>query len=143
MSWIREIYDEAAGLPSDVKTLRKNGCIVGGVLLAMGVGIVWREGTGLASGFLIGVAALLIFIAFIRPKLLKQPYKLWMSLALLLGGIMSRIILTIFFFGALTPLAFLARLWGKSFLDIGFRSSRKTYWIRREQNGAKDYRKMY
>ncbi len=143
MSWIKEIYAEAAGLPSDARTLRKNGWVVGGVLFAMGVGIILRGGTGFASGFLIGVAVPLIFIAFVRPERLKQPYKLWMTLALLLGAVMSRIILTLFFIGILTPLAFLARLFRKSFLDLGFRSTRKTYWIRRETGAGKDYRRMF
>ena len=71
-------------------------------------------------------------LAFICPLLLKPVQKLWMSLAVLLGWFMTRVILIILFYLVVTPIALLARLCGKYFLNTKLDRNAKSYWITRK-----------
>ena len=53
-----------------------------------------------------------IILAFTKPILLLYPYRAWMKLGHILGGINSRIILGLIFILVLQPIAFLIRLSG-------------------------------
>jgi hypothetical protein len=55
-----------------------------------------------------------------------------MTLALLMGWVMTRVILTFIFYVVVTPIAQLARLSGKKFLNAAFREDVESYWIIRE-----------
>lgn len=67
-------------------------------------------------------------------------YKLWMSLAVLLGFVVSNIFLSIFFFVILTPVGFFMRIFGKDPLKKGFRTNEETYW---QTSLKKNYRKQF
>ena len=80
------------------------------------------------------------------PKALKPVYIGWMSLALVLGLVVSTVLLTVFFFLVITPVGLVARLAGKDFLRLKLRPEDTTYWIRREQKVATspaDYEKQF
>src|SRR5205814_756348 len=62
------------------------------------------------------------------PNLLKPLHKLWMTLSIVLGYFFSRIILTIVFVVAITPLAFLLHLIKKDILDLNINKEDKTFW---------------
>jgi hypothetical protein len=55
-----------------------------------------------------------------------------MTLALILGWIMTRIILSILFFILFVPIGWIARIFGKDFLDQKFDPSANSYWILRD-----------
>lgn len=69
-------------------------------------------------------------------KHIKMTARLWWQAWLLIGSainwVMTRVILTILFFGILTPVALFARISGKQFLDTKKDPSRKSYWRYRE-----------
>ena len=89
--------------------------------------------------------SLLIFTAF---NLILYPfsaqyfilYKLWMSLAVILGFFISNIFLTVFFYIILTPVGFFMRIFGKDPLKKGFRSNEETYW---QTSLKKNFRKQF
>jgi hypothetical protein len=60
-----------------------------------------------------------------------------MTLAILIGWFMTRIILSILFYLVLTPTRLLARLFGKQFLDLKMDNSKKSYWNYRESKELK------
>lgn len=65
-------------------------------------------------------------------KIGKTAYHLWMGLSFVMGWVMTRFILTMLFYGMVTPIALIARLFGKHFLDISYRApSQKSYWRER------------
>lgn len=67
-------------------------------------------------------------------KIGKTAYRLWMGLSFVMGWIMTRVILIVLFYGVVTPIALLARLFGKRFLDTSYRmQSRRSYWREREK----------
>ena len=87
---------------------RSFGVSVGGVLLAVAAFLWWRGRiTGAAWSGAIG--AVLLLLGLIAPKLLKWPSALWWKLAMALGYVNARVILTIAFLLVLTPIAFIWR----------------------------------
>jgi hypothetical protein len=75
------------------------------------------------------------------PQPLRTPYRMWMAFALALGWVVSRLVLVLLFALVLTPVALVARLAGKRFLDLRADPSAQTYWVPREQRSQ--YEKMY
>ncbi len=58
------------------------------------------------------LAILLLIVDMVWPLIFHYPAKLWFGLAHLMGAIVSRILLTVLFFGLVTPLGLLRRLGG-------------------------------
>jgi len=111
------------------KDLRKFGLTVGGVLLAIGGVLFYFEKPSAIYFSVIG--GLLIFFGAFFPMILKPLNRIWMSLAIILGFIMSRVILTILFYLVLTPIALLAKIVGKKFITLKYDKSANTYWEKR------------
>lgn len=59
---------------------------------------------------LIGIPALILGI--LAPRLLRQPYRLWMALGHALGWVNSHVILGLVFVLVLQPIAYAMRLFG-------------------------------
>jgi hypothetical protein len=115
-------------LKTGPRELRKFGLTVGGVFVAIGLIFFLRQKP--SSPFLLWPGVALIIFGAAAPRILKYLYIAWMSLALTLGFIMSYVILTLFFFVIVTPIALLARLIGKDFLTRKLDKQATTYWIR-------------
>lgn len=122
------MIEEFKQIKSTYKDLQNFGILVGGVFLCIGLLMWWKErGYFVLS---ITLASLLILFGIFYPRILKPLQKVWMALALVLGLVMTRIILVIFFYFCITPFALLARLFGKRFLDMPL-DDRSSYWIER------------
>ena len=67
------------------------------------------------------------------PKALKWVYIAWMSLALVLGLLVSTLLLTVFFYLVVTPTGLIARLLGKDFLHRKRNPKAQSYWIPKER----------
>ena len=59
------------------------------------------------------ISAVLLVLYLVKPILIYYPYRLWMSIAGVLGWINTRIILTLCFFLLIFPIGLLLRLFGK------------------------------
>jgi len=79
----------------------------------------------IAAGCLFGVLALAI------PRSLRIPTRLWLILSNWLGKFLSPIVLGIIFFGLLTPIATVTRLFGRDEFHLK-RTKVNSYWIDRE-----------
>ena len=125
------------------KDLRKFGITVGGVILAIGLVLFYFEKPSAIYFAVIG--GLLILFGALFPNILKPINKIWMSLAIILGFIMSRVILIILFYLVLTPIALLAKLVGKKFMILKYDKSAKSYWERRSivQKKPIDYERQF
>ena len=133
MSWIENtnIRKDIKQLKTGPRDLRKFGLLVGGVLAALGILYLLRH-KARYPWFLIPGVVLLAF-GVVLPRALKYVYIAWMTLTIMLGFVMARVILTLFFFLVITPLSLVARLFGKDFLKLKLDRQVATYWIRREQ----------
>ena len=137
------IIEEIGNIKSGRKELRKFAITVGIVLGLLGGLFFWR-GRDYDSYFLILSAALLL-LGLVVPILLKPIHKVWMVLAVFLGWLMTRVILSVLFYLVVTTIGLLARLFGKDFLDLKFGRNADSYWIPKERIEFKrsDYERQF
>jgi hypothetical protein len=95
----------------EIKELRNFGLIVGGIFLVIGLWpLVWRgENMRLWA---MGVGGLLVPLGLLAPTLLAPLFKVWMKVGHVLGWINTRIILGVLFYGLITPMGLVMRLFG-------------------------------
>lgn len=94
-----------------VKELRNFGLIVGGIFLVIGLWpIVWR-GDDMRL-WAVGLGGVLIPLGLLVPAVLAPVFKVWMKVGHVLGWINTRIILGILFYGLITPMGVVMRLFG-------------------------------
>jgi polyferredoxin len=95
----------------EVKELRNFGLIVGGIFLVIGLWpMVWR-GDGMRL-WAVGLGGLLIPLGLLIPTVLAPVFTVWMKVGHLLGWINTRIILGFLFYGLITPMGVVMRLFG-------------------------------
>jgi hypothetical protein len=137
------ILDEIKKIESSPKKLREFGFVVGGVLCALGILFLWR-GRGNFPYFLVPGIVLVVTGAMI-PSILKPVQKAWMTLAILMGWVMTRVFLSVLFYLAITPVGLILRLMGKDLLDERLESQKQSYWKVRPQTPhvPSDYEKQY
>lgn len=109
--------------------LRKFGLTVGGAFAVLGL-ISWWRGHEIPPRVLWTVAALLMSPALVAPGLLAPVQKGWMQFAQVLGHINTRVILTLLFYVAFTPIGFVMRLF-RDPLDRSLADGSASNWVRR------------
>jgi len=143
MSLIKDVKDEVKILPLDKKSLRKFGLMVGGIFIAISALLFFNDNTGILFWILILIGGGLFLFGLISPMLLRSVYIGWMTMAIVLGWFVSRVILTILFFLVMTPIGLIAKLFGKKFLNLKFRDGKASYWNMRQADKKINYTKMY
>ena len=116
------------------RKLRKFGLTVGTAFLVLG-GVSRLRGHESVSLGLLGAGAVLFVLGLVLPQALRPIEKGWMAFAMVLSWINTRIILTVLFFVAFTPLGLVRRMF-KDSLDRKFRDGQSTYWHPRERKPA-------
>jgi len=135
--------EEVRNIKSSKKQLR-NFEIAAGIILGLLGGLFWwRQNDCYLYLLLISVVFLLSGLLF--PNLLKPIYKVWMLLALLLGWFTTRVILIVLFYGVVTPIGLLAKLFKKDFLNLKSGHNVDSYWIYRQKTKftKEDYEKQF
>ena len=137
------LIEEIKNIKSSKKDLRKFGITVGSVLVVLAIVFYFLD----RSYFIYFSAAglVLIIMGFISPVILKPLNKVWMGLAVVLGWLSSRIILIVVFYLVLIPISLIAKISGKKFLDLKYKSEKDSYWIKREiiKPDRSSYEKQY
>ncbi len=125
------------------KDLRKFGLTLGIALAAISAALFYFEKSSAIYFLIIGV--ILLLAALFIPQILKPLNRVWMGLAIVLGFVMSRVILTILFYLILTPLALMAKITGKKFIELKYNISAETYWEKRSVIHKKpiDYERQF
>ncbi|MBA3632057.1 MAG: hypothetical protein H0W58_04480 [Acidobacteria bacterium] len=115
------------------KELRQFGAIFGSGFLLIGlVKYLWiwnwlferNEKLGLIFIF-IGIVGGAIGLT--GTKLALPLYWVWIGIAFVLGNIMSRVVITLIYYGIITPMSFVARLLGRDKLQLKKRAV-QSYW---------------
>ena len=130
MRWIKEIFQEIKSLDTSSNELRKFGLVIAIALGVIGSFVYVKFGNFDVVGWLWGIGLLFLILGFILPSVLRPVYRIWMLLAYFIGGIVSRVILTVLFYIVLTPTGLVLRLFGKDVLDQRFEKDRESYWIK-------------
>ena len=80
------------------------------------------------------VASIIFFLlAFIAPKVLVFPNKLWFKFGLLIGSIVAPIVMAFVYFVTVLPTGLIMRLLGKDLLKQKLDKNAKSYWIKRSE----------
>lgn len=137
------LLEEIRNIKSGRKELRGFGLTFGTALSVLGGILLWRH-DGLHL-YAFAASAFFVILALFWPSPLKPLQKAWMSLAAVLGFIMSRLILIVLFFMILTPLSLIARLFGKRFLELKPDTTLPSYWNKKSSDSSAkiDYTKQY
>ena len=83
----------------------------------------------------LALAALLLGVALLAPRLLRPANAWWLKFGALLHSITSPIILGVMFYLLITPIGLVMRLSGKDLLRQKSDPDSQSYWIRREPPG--------
>ncbi len=142
MSWIEDVAHEIKELDVTEKSLRKFGLTVGAIFFALGFVLLWKSTWNKSISYFFVLFGGMLLSGYFKPNRLKNIYKVWMGFAFALGWVVSRFILIILFVFVLTPLAIIAKLFGKKFLDLKFKDGKNSYWIPKEKRKI-DYEKMF
>jgi len=129
------IIEDIKGLKTGPRDLRKFGLLVGGVAAGFGL-LMWARGKPHFVYFL-SPGSLLLVLGAVAPKILKPVYLVWMSLAMVMGFVVSHALLTVFFFLVITPIGLAARLAGRDFLRLKLDRKAATYWLPVERKTPK------
>ena len=115
---------------TETKQLRNFGLMVGGIFLLIGVWpALLRSDDPRAWAVVLG--GLLVILGLGLPKFLGPVYRVWMIVGHALGWVNTRIILGIVFYGLLTPMGLVMRLFGKDSMQRPFIHEAHTYRIMR------------
>ena len=116
---------------SEVRQSLEFAAILAGLGLVFS-GLSWWRGHETRAAVFAGVGVGALAVALIVRPLWIRFFRLWMKLAEGMGWVMTRVILSVFFFVVLTPFGVVMRLLGKSTLDTKWPDARSTYWIDKE-----------
>lgn len=131
LSILRKDFQE---IDTSRKALRSFGTLIGSIVLAIGFFVIWRNGWSQSATFrwLAGIGSALVLAGLVYPAILRQPYRVWMGLAVVMGFVMTRVILAIVFYLVMTPTGFMLRLFGKDPLQRSWEREAPSYWIDKE-----------
>jgi hypothetical protein len=142
MSWISDVREEISELDLSVKNLRKFALTVGPIFLLIAAWCVWKH--HLTTTVVLACVGLALVIAGgVLPQSLRGVYQVWMGFSFAVGWVVSRVIITIMFYLAVTPVGLLARAVGKDFLDINMRRRHDSYWVKKDSGKTVNYERLH
>ncbi len=121
-------------------------------MLALGVpviALVWFLLVFLFTGrwvpavplWIVGVGEALAFLTWISPPLGKAIHAVWFFLVCVIETVLTTVLLGIVFYGVITPVGLLQRVFGRKFFRKRGDSAAATYW--RPVENADDPRRYY
>ena len=121
------LREEIQSLNAGTRQLRSFGITLGVAVLVIAGILHWRDISGVIV--VAGIGLVLITAGIAIPKSLRLLYKPWMTLAIVLGFIMTRVLLSAIYVFLFVPTGLLMRLFGKDPLRRRLDPNAKTYWI--------------
>ncbi len=79
------------------------------------------------------VSIIFFLLAFLAPKILVLPNKLWFKFGILLGSIIAPIVMAFVYFVTVLPTGLIMRLLGKDLLKQKLDKNAKSYWVKRSE----------
>jgi len=82
-----------------------------------------------------------LLLALIQPRWFRGFYRGGMTVSFHIGQVIGKVMLTLFFFIAVTPLGLLLRLTGKDLLQLKTNPTDKTWW--RPAKNSREFDRMF
>jgi hypothetical protein len=124
------IKDEIKNIKQRPGDLRRFGITIGTIILLIACFLIWKHKH--SGYYLLLFGDILVLFGIFFPTILQPLNKAWMTLSILLGWVMTRVILSVLFYIVITPISLIARLFSKDFLDLKIDKSRISYWEKRK-----------
>lgn len=131
------IIEEIKNIKRTNKDILNFGLLIGGIIAVIGFITVFYNSP--AFTYLIPIGFTIAALGFIAPIILKPFYLVWMTLAVLLGFVSTRVILTVLFYLIITPIGLVSKMFGKDPMERKIDKTSKSYWTYREN---KKYEKI-
>ena len=133
----------------EVKSIRlakrdlKNFAFIIGIILSLVSLFLFYRGIDYFIYFA-SIGLTFLSLGLIAPGILKPFYKVWMTFAVIIGWVMTRLILSILFYSLITVIAILTRIIGKDFLNLKT-NNKVSYWNNRDSDYElnQDYEKQF
>ena len=136
------LKEEIQNLDSSIKGLRKFGITLASAF-AVVAALTFFHKNDFYWVFIVLCGAFLFF-GLILPAFLKPVQKVWMTLAHMMGWVMTRLILTVLFYLIITPIGLIMKVCGKDILNVKFeRDCEETYWLKRIPQPDRNYEKQF
>lgn len=143
MNWIEEIHHEIGKINHSRNEVQKFGFLFSAIFLILFLFSWQKEWFSLSLNILLLSAGLLFFIfSIFAPLKLKIFHLYWMTFAIVLGSIVSRIILFVLFFVIVTPISIFANVIGKKFFLSYNERNRQSFWRKRDSSKKINYERM-
>ena len=136
------MFEEIKSIKTSNKDIRSFGITIGIILFIVSSVLLYYEN---GSYQLIAIiASAFIGFGILLPIIIKPIYILWMTFAVILGWVMTRVILSMVFYFIMTPIGLITRLVGEDFLDLKKLNS-NSYWNKRDSSKelSQDYEKQF
>ena len=75
------------------------------------------------------LGVVILILTFLKPDYLKPFTNLWIKFGVLLGYVVAPIVMAIIFFGLITPIGIILKLFGKDLLKLKKTKNSKSFWI--------------
>ena len=137
------LFEEIKNIKITKKKLREFGLLLGVFLGLFASASLWR---GKDFYFYLFIASFAFLLSgLFLPVILKPIYKIWMTIALVIGFVVTRIVLGLLFYCIITPIGFFLKLAGQDILELKINEQRESYWIAKEgkQFSRADYEKQF
>lgn len=108
----------------ELKRIKRTGLIAPIILLAIGTLHLKKGHLGLAL-FLYILATVIFFMTMFLPSVFKRTTNA-------IGELITKLLLSVVFYIAITPLGLIMRLFGKDMLKKRIEKDRDSYWIKKE-----------
>ena len=137
------MIDEIKNIKNEKSDFRKFGVTVGLLLMVLSGFFLWKGKESFEPMLFSGLV--LCLLGLMLPVALKPVYWIWMVIAVILGWIVTRVILSLLFYVVITPIGMLSRLSGSSFLNLKWNKSKDSYWNSRptKQRNSEDFEKQF
>jgi hypothetical protein len=117
----------------------RNELLVFGVVLLVFFAIVggiawWHSAAGPARGLWV-TGALLAAVFYAVPPLRLPLYLAWMHAVAPLGWLVSHAVLAVIYFGIITPMGVVMRLFGRDTMRSRFEPDADSYWTEHDPGG--------
>jgi len=83
------------------------------------------------------ISIIFLTLGLLNSKILTPLNKLWMRLGILLGAIVSPIVMGVVYFGVITPIGLIMKLFGKDVLNLKIDTNKNTYWTLKKKIPSK------
>jgi hypothetical protein len=111
------------------------GVIVLAVFGIIGGVVLWRLDALRAAQILWSVGAVLCFLYYAIPPLRRPLYDAWMHTVQPIGIVISHVLLGFIYFGVITPIGLVMRLFGRDALQLRLDESASSYWTQHDPGG--------